>query len=186
MAEPARPHEQQRRAMAMEVARSQFVTWTPWVLARPWRGDTLLDRRHVWDTTALTEPGTPTRVMFSLDVGHHASGWFANSDFEQCLHLSISHPVIENGQLRGRVEDPSIDEVRAWGVAAFGEERRLALVEPPASPLSIDVLQERRSPHVAHIRLWLDRNDEPVKPSGEVYDLKPWDDGSSPEKIFRR
>jgi hypothetical protein len=158
----------------------------PFVLANPWRGDTpLLDPRFVWDTSALTEPGRSTRTLFSLDFNYHGSGWFANSDFEQCLHLSISHkPEAGRDGETAKPVSPSDEEVRTWGRAAFGEHRHKALVEPPASTLSIDVLYERRSPGVAHIRLWLDRDGQPIKPEGEVYHLKPWDDGTSPEKVL--
>lgn len=174
------------RERAMEKARLHMAGMLPFVLARPWRGDTpLMDPRHVWDTTALTEPGRPTRILFSLDYGYHASGWFANSDFEQCLHLSISHKPdnIQVGETASPIA-PTDEEIRAWGVATFGEDRHKALVEPPASPLSIDVLVERRSPGVAHIRLWLDRDGNRVKPVGEPYHLRPWDDGTSPEKVM--
>lgn len=177
--------EVRRRERAMAKAEMRFVWWREMVMQRPWRGDTpLLDPRHVWDTTALTEPDRPTRVMFSLDHDYHASGWFANSDFDRCLHLSISHKpdAIAIGETAAPIA-PTDAEIRAWGIAAFGEDRRLALVEPPASPLSIDVLYERRSPGVAHIRLWLDQQGNPIKPEGEVYHLKPWDDGTSPLKI---
>lgn len=47
------------------------------------------------------------------------------------------------------------------------------------------VLDVYRMPHVAHVRLFLDRQNRPILPEGEVYTLKPWDDGSSPEKVFR-
>lgn len=178
--------EERARERLLAKARSHLQRMLPFVMAHPWRGDSsLVDPRHVWDTSALTEPGRPTRVLFSLDFGYHGSGWFANSDFERCLHLSISHKpeTIRDGEVAKPIA-PSDEEVRAWGVAAFGEDRHKALVEPPASPLSIDVLVERRSPGVAHIRLWLDRDGNPIKPEGEVYHLRPWDDGTSPEKIM--
>lgn len=179
--------EERARERALRKATLHMRKMLPFVMAHPWRGDTsITDPRHVWDTSALTEPGRPTRVLFSLDFGYHQSGWFANSDFEMCLHVSISHKPenIRAGETAKPIA-PTDEEIRAWGVAAFGEERHKALVEPPASPLSIDVLYERRSPGgVAHIRLWLDQEGNPIKPTGEVYHLKPWDDGTSPEKVM--
>lgn len=160
--------------------------------ANPWPGnEPLLDRRHCLDTTAITEPGRLTRVMFSLDVGYHASGWFANSDYERCLHLSVSHPrpdIVEvkhqppdlgGGSYLGvRTEAPTDGEVRAWGRVLFRDHCRMAWLEPPAS-----VFDRYRTPGVSHLRLYLDQEDRPIQPRGEVYHLRPFEDGSSPEKI---
>lgn len=154
--------------------------------AHPWPGDTpILDRRHVLDTTAITEPGRPTRVMVTFDVGYHASCWFKNADYEQCLHVSVSHPrpdVVEQkvdklGLMRPRgalypgmrLETPSDEEARAWGRAFFEEHAPKAWVEPAAS-----VLDPYRMPNVVHLRLYYDGQMRPFIPEGEVYDLKPW------------
>jgi hypothetical protein len=67
-----------------------------------------------------------------------------------------------------------------WGRAAFGGEVTKAWIEPPASALDL-----YRLPNVGHVRLFLDRESRPILPEGEVYHLKPWSDGSSPEKVFR-
>jgi len=160
--------------------------------AHPRPGDQpLLDPRHKLDTTARTEPGRLTRIIFSLDVGYHVSGWFANSDYECCLHLSVSHPVpdqlevvrapapLPEGQMRRmRLEAPTEAEVRVWGRLFFRDHDRLCWYEPPVGPLD-----PYRSPGVAHLRLFLDRANRPIMPRGEVYHLRPWDDGSSPAKI---
>lgn len=139
---------------------------------------------HVWDTVGLTEPDRPTRVMLTLDVGTHASGWWRNSDYDRCLHLSISHPVVLAGHVL-RLEAATLDEVRAWARAAFPDHYRMTWTEPPASLFDQDVLLDRRRPGVWHVRLFLDRQNRPIQPEGEVYNLKPWAEGDSPEKVFR-
>ncbi|GIH95342.1 hypothetical protein ACFFMN_23560 [Planobispora siamensis] len=160
--------------------------------AHPWRGDTTADPRHCLDTTAITEPGRPTRIMFTLDYGYHSSGWFANSDYDRCLHLSVSHPRPDlPRQVRPlpadlglgtyaavQVETPADEEVRAWGLTFFRQYATWAWFEPAVGPGDA-----YRAPNVVHLRLFLDRNDRPILPRGEVYDLRPWDDGTSPKKI---
>jgi hypothetical protein len=158
---------------------------------RPWRGDTsVTDRRHILDTTAITEPGRLTRCLFTLDYGYHASGWFANSDFDRCWHLSVSHPTnipevkrmplqLGGGQHVGyRVEAPTDEEVAAWGRVFWQDRAPLALYEPPVGPLD-----PYRSPGVGHLRVWLDAEGRAHKPTGEVYHLRPFPDGSSPAKV---
>lgn len=159
--------------------------------AHPWPGNVPLDcPRHFLDTTAITEPGRPTRLLISVDVGYHNSGWFANSDYESCLHVSISHPRSDRPKLytakRGvydahvgiDLEEPREDEVRAWGLVFYGAEHRKAWYEPPAS-----VFDTYRAPGVAHLRLFHDRGGQPIIPTGEPYKLKPWPDGTSPAKV---
>jgi hypothetical protein len=41
-------------------------------------------------------------------------------------------------------------------------------------------------PNVVHLRLFYDENMQPFMPSGEPYELKPWKDGTSPEKVYGR
>jgi hypothetical protein len=161
-------------------------------LNHPWPGDEPLTcPAHRVGTTAITEPGRPTRLIYSLDVGYHASGWFANSDYEKCLHLSLSHPRREIPKLYvnpasiapGRhvgvdLETPTDDEARAWGRVLFGRHASLSWFEPAAT-----TLDPYRMPNVVHLRLYLNKDNEPIMPIGEVYDLRPWDDGTSPRKI---
>jgi len=160
--------------------------------AHPWRGDTsLTDPRLMLDTTAITEPGRLTRVIFSFDYGYHQSGWFANSDYERCWHLSLSHPRplvprvyqmprdVGTGSYVGMdVDTPTDDEARAWGRVFFGPSCALAWFEPAVGPGD-----PYRTPGVVHLRLYLDQQDRPIKPVGEVYHLRPWADGSSPTKV---
>lgn len=158
----------------------------------PWRGDEPLNcPAHLLDTTAITEPGRPVRVLFSLDFDYHGSGWFANSDYDRCLHLSVSHPRPDRPKLYragignsptdrvgADIEAPSDDEVRAWGRVLYRADCRMAWLEPPAS-----AFDPYRAPGVSHLRLYLDKSGQPMQPRGEVYHLRPWDDGSSPAKV---
>lgn len=158
----------------------------------PWQGNQALDcGQHVLNTTAITEPGKPTRVLFSLDYGYHQSGWFANSDYERCLHLSVSHPRPDRLRLYpaglGNIPSPHVgidleapteEETRAWGRVLFGEHHTMARYEPPVGPMD-----PYRSPGVAHLRLHLDQAGNPIMPRGEVYHPRPFEDGSSPAKV---
>jgi hypothetical protein len=156
----------------------------------PWPGNAPLTcRGHCLDTTAITEPGRLTRVMVSRDYGYHQSGWFANADYETCLHLSMSHPVPEQklwypgrssqpGVEGMNIEAPSDDEVRAWGRVFYRQHAPLAWFEPAVGPGD-----DYRIQNIAHLRLYLDGNGQPFIPKGEVYHLRPFADGSSPAKI---
>jgi hypothetical protein len=159
----------------------------------PWRGDrTIIDDRHQLCTTAITEPGRPLRLLFTLDYGYHQSGWFANSDYERCYHLSLSHPRFDltvvrtlpadmgSGQYAGvGIETPSDEEARAWGQVFFREHATKAWFEP-----AVGLNDPYRAPGVVHLRLFLDQAGRPLLPHGEVYDLRPFADGSSPPKIL--
>jgi hypothetical protein len=143
-------------------------------------------RPVVWDTTGLTEPDHPTRVLVSFDMGAHASGWWRNAEYDRCWHVSISHPAgVVAGERPHHIEPPSVAETQAWARAAFPVPYRWCWLEPPASPDSYDVQQQRRRPGVAHIRLFLDRRSRAILPRGEVYNLLPWADGASPSQVFR-
>ncbi len=162
--------------------------------AHPWPGDEPLTcPRHFLDTSAITEPGRKTRVLLSHDVGYHASGWFANSEYESCLHMSVSHPRPEIPKAyRARpelsmpsdyvgmdLETPSDDEVRAWGLVFFGTgDAPKSWFEPAAS-----VFDPYRMPNVVHLRLFLDQAGRAFIPAGEPYSIRPFADGSSPKKI---
>lgn len=162
--------------------------------AHPWPGNQPLTcPAHMLDTFAITEPGRPLRMLLSLDTGYHASGWFANSDYESCLHLSLSHPRSEvprayiarpelgipSAYTGPDLETVADDEARAWGLVFFSPEHApKAWFEPAASPLD-----PYRAPNVVHLRLFLDQAGRPVLPRGEVYHLRPWADGTSPAKI---
>jgi hypothetical protein len=162
--------------------------------AHPWRGDrTLTCPGHRADTTAITEPGRPVRLLLSLDHGYHQSGWFANSDYERCLHLSVSFPRPDRPKLwlprpgvdgldvpvAGQdLEAPADAEVRAWGRVFFHEHALMSWLEPAVGPLD-----PYRTPGVSHLRLYLDQAGRPFTPTGEVYTLRPFEDGTSPAKV---
>lgn len=156
----------------------------------PWRGDTPLTcPLHNLRISAITEPGRPTNVLCSFDQHYHGSGWFKNSDYEQCLHVSVSH-VGDTQELRhipaelggGVTVAPTLEtasdaEVWAWAVAFFGDDAPKAWLEPACSPLD-----PYRMPNIAHVRLYYDQAMHPFMPEGEVYTLKPLA-GLSPAKI---
>jgi hypothetical protein len=176
------------------LTRQQIRAWKRHALKHPWPGNEILrDRRHVIDTTAILEPDRYVRLMLSFDVGYHGSGWFKNSDWEQNLHLSISHPLPDRPLLWApgkpdlglgpgmemQLETVGDGEARAWGRAVFGAHAPMAWFEPAAS-----TFDPYRAPNVVHLRLFYGRDMQPFIPEGEPYELKPWDDGTSPEKIF--
>lgn len=175
------------------VAPSRIARILKHARGHPWPGNEPLScPGHLLDSRAVTEPGRWVRILVSLDYGYHASGWFANSDYERCLHLSVSHPrpdaprmVIPAGKGNATaptpgmaLETPSDAEVRAWGRVFFREHAPLAWFEPAAG-----TLDPYRLPNIVHLRLYLDAHDRPFLPTGEVYHLRPWADGSSPAKI---
>lgn len=179
------------------LSRQVLRNWKRFVMANPWRGDKpLLDRRYFQDTTAITEPGRPLRILMSFDIGYHSSGWFANSEWEQNLHLSFSYPRtdkpsiilptsvagVKPHQMGTQLETVSDDEARVWGEIIYGkEDSKMAWFEAAAG-----VFDPYRNPNVVHLRLFHDENGQPFMPKGEPYKLKPWADGSSPEKVFGR
>lgn len=152
----------------------------------PWPGNAPLEcRAHYLSSPAILDPEKPVRIIFSLDVGYHASGWFPNSTMDRCLHLSLSHPRNDRPVLRpdGQVgiasETPSDDEARAWRNVFFPNHYRLALFEPSATVFDI----HGRTPGVVHWRVWVNQQGRPVKPEGEAYTVIPYADGSSPQKV---
>lgn len=144
----------------------------------PFDGQSVIRSRHRLHTDSLTEPGRTVSIIVTLDSGTHASGWWRNSDYDRCLHLSVTHP---GSIVIGRLETPSDKEVASWAKALFGPHLNKTWTEPAAS-----VFDPHRQPNVCHVRLFLDKENRPIMPEGEVYHLKPWKDGTSPEKIFRR
>jgi hypothetical protein len=150
---------------------------------RPWNGHGIPARPE--RMSALTEPGRPTSVMLSFDQGTHASGWWRNSEYDSCFHLSITH-LADDGR---SLECPTDAEVRAWARAAFPQHYAWTWTEPPLelghAVQSTERCGVERLPHVAHVRLFTDRAGIPIFPRGEVYDLVPYPDGSSPAKVFR-
>lgn len=157
--------------------------------SKPWTGEAIPGAANRWNTTALTERDRPVSMCLTFDAGYHASGWWANADYDKCLHLSISHPTgtssvrMVQGQWKTvqDLESPDDAEVWAWAVSFFGEQASMCWIEPPAS-----ALDQRRLPNVAHVRLFYRADMErkmfvPIQPTGEVYHLRPI--VGSPDKI---
>jgi hypothetical protein len=149
-------------------------------LKHPYDGRRVINDRHYMVADSITEPGRPVSLVLTLDSGIHASGWWRNSDYDRCLHLSLAHPTSTMIRTH-RVETPTDKEVAAWGREILGPQLQKCWIEPAAS-----LFDPHRKPNTPHVRLFLDRQNRPIVPQGEVYHLKPWPDGSSPEKIFRR
>jgi hypothetical protein len=150
----------------------------------PFSGQEIVHDRHHIVADSLTEPGRKTSILLTFDQGTHASGWWRNSEYDRCLHLSLTHPpdrrLIADPNNLPAIQSPSDKEVAAWAAAVFGPHTDKLWIEPAAS-----ALDPYRRPNVPHIRLFLNRDNYPILPTGEVYTLKPWSDGSSPEKVFR-
>ena len=145
-------------------------------------------RRHLktakpirrWTVPSLTrEPGLTVSIIASHDQGTHASGWWRNSDYDRCWHLSLC--AIHN--IGGYADLPERD-LKACSGTIFARHLTKAWIEPPASKLDI-YRNAAASAYTTHVRVFLDREGHPIQPEGEVYTLKPWAEGDSPEKVFR-
>lgn len=99
-----------------------------------------------------------SRVMLSLDVGHHTSGWFKNPDYERCIHLSLSYRDPETGE--PRPHDKKLSE--EWCDLIFGAWKRYIWEESPKFP-------EGKQAEVWHYRVFCDPAWQPIIPRGEVY-----------------
>lgn len=113
-----------------------------------------VDRRVIGRGTAV-DPVTGVAVIFTRDVGHHTSGWLKNSDYERCLHLSLS-PRGDGGLTTA---------VRLLWLHAFftPDQLRVALYEGPKS-------DGGKRFGVEHWRVFCDASWAAIKPRGEVYD----------------
>jgi hypothetical protein len=158
--------------------RTMRVTARRW----PWNGRGAVGEQQHLVTASLdraaAQAGVRKSVLFTFDLGAHASGWWRNSDYERCWHLSLCALTRS-----GPVEMPAVDR-RAWPRFVFGQQLPKAWIEPPAGQFD----PHRNAPasrFTTHVRLFVDQEDRPILPEGEVYTLKPYADGSSPEKVFR-
>lgn len=142
-------------------------------MQHPWYGQLPLPNRHKIITQSITEPDRPCSVILTFDVGYHASAWWKNSDFDRCLHLSFAWPGA-TFKWDSKIEAPTDKEIYAWGEACFGEYAKWSWIEPAAK-----VFDPHRLSNMPHIRLFLDKGNQPIKVTGEVYTLKPWKDGTS-------
>lgn len=133
--------------------------------SHPWHGNELLTcPEHRADTTAITEPGRPVRLLLTLDFNYHGSGWFANSHYERCMHLSVSLPLpdrpklylprpeigLHHAQVGIDLEAPEDAEVRAWGRVFFREHAPMSWLEPAVGPLDPYRSPGGRAPAALH------------------------------------
>ena len=119
--------------------------------------------RHIKRCTRYHLP-TLTMLLYTRDAGMHTSGWWKNPDYDRCKHLSISF-IERHGRALARL--PHNHKMAAkWCELFFGDDKRLLWIEPPFS-------EEGKAGNVYHYRLFCDRNWEPIKPRGEVYN-KTW------------
>lgn len=150
-----------------------------WARSHPWDGRAAVSSSHRTVAASLEDPAVKVSILYTFDHGAHSSGWWRNSDYEMCWHLSM---VAMHD--RTYVDVPERDR-RAWPRAFFGVDAVKAWWEPPAPEYDA----YRRAPasrHTWHVRLFLDRaTGMPIIPEGEVYTLKPWAEGDSPAKVFR-
>lgn len=125
------------------------------------------------------EPGRYFSVLLTFDVGYHASGWWKNSQYDRCWHLSVAIAT------RTALETPELSEVQALARLCFGEDAHLGWMEPPASVFDA-YRNSNASRHTYHVRVFVDKiTGQAIHPTGEVYDLVPFDDGTSPVKVYR-
>lgn len=117
------------------------ITWgtvrslLTYAVANPWQGMPLA-RANTVDTTAILDPGRPTRVVLTYDRDAAA------------LHLSVSHPRdVVPGAAPGAVDVPSMGEVDAWSRVFFGVRHAYTDVEVG---------------RVVHVRLYFDADGNPV------------------------
>lgn len=111
---------------------------------------------------SCTKVAFGTALVFTRDTGHHTSGWFKNSDYERCWHLSTSPAP----RVIWTPDTPDLDrDLRdRWLRAFFGEDLRHVWGESPKTP-------HGRRIGVWHWRLFCDARWKPIVPRGEVYDF---------------
>ncbi|WP_449408035.1 hypothetical protein [Microbacterium maritypicum] len=158
--------------------RTQIITLQACARLDPWFGQGHLSQAHRLLVRSEVDQDVTMSILYTLDRGAHASGWWRNSEYETCFHLSIV------GLHRNEYCEISEVERRAWAVALFGEHASKCWNEPPAYKGD----PYRSAPASAstwHTRLFVDQQLRPIIPRGEVYTLIPFEDGTSPEKVFR-
>lgn len=148
----------------------------------PWDGREV-PQAHRITARSVLDPDVGVSLLLTYDRGYHASGWWRNSQYDTCWHASLV--CLDLTGPRPVHTDPVDRVVRAWMHALFGEWMRHAWIEPPAAPGD----PHRNAPaskYATHVRIFTDRGPlRPITPVGEVYHLLPWDDGTSPAKVFR-
>lgn len=166
--------------------RTTFASLTRAAIAHPTRGAATMPARP----TVFHSPEEPTReisVLVTFDVGKHMSGDWRSHYYDDCVHLSFTirrQPFFNQGIQELAFETPTPREVRCMAQAAFPRTTDKLWTEPPARP-GDPIRTAAPSPHTYHLRLFLDRKTrQPIVPPGELYNLKPYDDGSSPPEAY--
>lgn len=113
------------------------------------------------DACTADHLSTGTRLIFTWDIGHHASGWWKNPEYERCWHLSLSFRDPLTGELAPK--DPKGTD--RWLEAFYGDDRRFVWAEPPYSA-------EGKTHGVWHYRVFCDAGWRPIVPRGEVYNTE--------------
>jgi hypothetical protein len=148
------------------------------------KNEDLLDNLHLFRhrATGITVPDAMVLLILTFDVGTHACGWWKNSEFDRCLHLSISICAAREGggwKYYNAPEKAPGPEIEEWAKLTFQDQHPDALKWLWYEP-------GYRDKNIEHLRLFYSKiTGQPILPKGEVYTLKPWGDGTDPEKIYR-
>ena len=107
----------------------------------------------------LVRPDTSVVVIYTLDEGMHACGWWKNPDYERCKHMSVSFVSTETGE-------PAPHDRAATAMLCrrfMDDAARLSWWEPPYS-------EDGKRRDVWHVRVFYAPGwSEPILPRGEVY-----------------
>jgi hypothetical protein len=102
---------------------------------------------------------TGSQMVFSRDVGMHASGWWKNPEYDRCWHLSLS--FVDPANFANRApRDRKL--TKTWVDAFFGPDKTKLWCEPPYSA-------EGKIKEIWHYRLFCDQDWHPIIPRKEVY-----------------
>ena len=134
-------------------------------------------RRYYIQECTHFHGATGTQIIYTRDVGHHASGWFKNPEYERCLHLSLSF-CEPQGWSPERLSNPRlladlgiiVPQARynrtmgaTWAELLFGvNAARMAWIESPVTQLG-------KTLEVMHYRVFCDPAWQPIHPRKEVY-----------------
>lgn len=147
--------------------------------AQPWNGRDATPQSQRLVVPSVTDKDLKISMIYTFDKGTHESGWWKNSEYNACKHLSMAAFT-----RAGYEQVPAID-LAAWARVWFGEDFRKAWNESPAA-LGDEYRDAPASHYTNHVRVFVDQHMNSIIPQGEVYTLKPFDDGSSPDKIHTR
>lgn len=134
--------------------------------------------------SGITCPDALIRLVVSYDYGYHNCGWWKNSMYDECLHVSASIQAHRKGAAWKPLREPEKlppAELAAWATAFFSD------LHPDALSWLWHEGGFSGNKAVDHLRLFYSKiMRQPILPQGEVYRLVPYADGSSPDKVFGR